>query len=275
MDEGKPFGVAHIGSVQASDFSEDDLMLFRMLVERASSVIVRAQLVDVLERTAHFREQFIGVLGHDLRSPLNAVMGTAQLLLAADDLPPDRVRSAHQRILRSATRMNGLINDILDFTRVRLGGGFTLRRERIRVTKLVQDVVEELAPSAGRRTITVDGDDSVCATGDRERVIQALTNLLANAIQHSADGSEVRVTVRRSDTSSAVIDVWNSGPPIPPEVLRSLFEPFARSDDSRGLGLGLFIVSAIARAHDGSASVSSDDDGTTFSMSLPADESRA
>lgn len=177
VDEGRVIGVAHIGSCAASEFSDEDMMLFRAMANRATGVIVRAQLVESLERTARFREEFIAVLGHDLRSPLNAVLGTAQAMLIHEADMSDGSRAAWQRVARSSTRMAHLISDLLDLTRTRLGGGFTLNPSHFVLNDVVNEVVDEAAPVAGHRKILVDGDVSVAGCWDRARVAQALTQV--------------------------------------------------------------------------------------------------
>lgn len=266
IDDGRTIGVAHMGSCTAFEFSEEDMMLFRAMCERATTAIIRARFVDTLERTSAFREQFIAVLGHDLRSPLNAILGTAEMLLRYEDVPP-RVVASHQRIARSAMRMERLIAQLLDFTRARLGGGFALNRRPTALLDVVREVVDETSPTLGTRELRVEGDD-VSGEWDRDRIAQALANLVTNAVKHSPDGARIRVRVTRDGASIAVVDVWNEGPPIPPGT--KLFEPFARGTQAgEGLGLGLYITHEIVRAHGGSLSVRSDETGTTFTVRLP------
>jgi len=266
-DADRLIGVAHVGSRTAYEFSDEDLMLFRALCERATMTLVRAQFVETLERTSRFREQFIGILGHDLRNPLGAILGSAALLVQQEDALPDRLRAAPKRILRSGERMERLITHVLDFTRARLGGGFALRRSRFSMLAVARDVADEIAPSLSKRRIQVRGVD-VRGEWDRERLAQVLSNLVGNAVQHSPDGSRIRIDVARSKSGGAVVDVWNEGPPIPKGT--KLFEPFERATDKKGgLGLGLYIAHEIVRAHDGTLTVRSDQRGTTFTVTVP------
>ncbi|HEY8079279.1 MAG TPA: ATP-binding protein [Labilithrix sp.] len=258
-------GVAHIGSRTAYDISEEDRVLFRAMCERATTAIVRAQFVESLERTSRFREQFIGILGHDLRTPLNTILGTASLIVKNEDLPP-HLAPAIQRVERSANRMARLISQLLDFTRARLGGGFTLHPSLISLLDVAREVADEHAPLLARRRLDVSGAD-VQGVWDRDRLAQALANLVGNAIQHSPDGSRIRVSVLSLGRDAAV-EVWNEGPPIPDGT--KLFEPFERATEGGGgLGLGLYIAHEIVRAHEGSLTVRSDGGGTTFTMTLP------
>lgn len=268
LDEGEVIGVAHIGSTQATELSDGDMMLFRAMVNRAATVIVRAQFVDALQRTAHFREQFIGVLGHDLRSPLHNIVMSTELLLSSPEAAPDRVRTLHERILRSAHRMERLIAEILDFARARLGGTFGVKATELSLDDVVRDVVDEVRPRAGRRTIVVDGATGITGAWDRERLAQVLANLLGNAVQHSPDDTTVRLTLAQTERN-ARIEVWNGGEPIAPALRTSLFEPFAKRLGSEGLGLGLFIAHEIVHAHGGTIGVRSDESGTTFAVELP------
>lgn len=266
VDGGRVVGVAHIGSCTATDFSEEDMMLFRAMCERATTAIVRATFVEALERTARFREQFVAVLGHDLRSPLNAILGTAQLLLENEEAPA-RLRTAHERIARSATRMERLIAQLLDFTRARLGGGFALEPKPMSLLAVCREVADEVAPALSRRELRVEGDD-VHGEWDRDHIAQVIANLVTNAIKHTPDGSHIRVHVHLAENGEARVDVWNDGPPIPPGT--KLFEPFERGTRSGdGLGLGLYIAYEIVHAHRGALSVRSDDSGTTFTIRMP------
>jgi signal transduction histidine kinase len=267
-DDGRVIGVAHVGSMRASEFAEEDLLLFRAMANRAATVIVRAQFVEALEQTARFREQFMGILAHDLRNPLGAIRGTGQMLLLTNDLSPEQLRTAHQRIVRSATRMERLIGDVLDFTRARLGGGLPLTRAKVSLRDVAEEVVDELATRASQRQLIVEDGDDVVGSWDRERIAQVLSNLVSNAIEHSPDGSKVRVRMW-VEHSRAIIEIANTGSAIPADLKAKLFEPFERTTTSGGLGLGLYISKEIAHAHGGSVDVRSDDDGTTFSVRLP------
>lgn len=267
VDDGRVIGVAHVGSCLASEFAEEDLILFRAMTNRAATIIVRAQFVETLERTAHFREQFLGVLAHDLRNPLGAILGTGRLLLE-NELSPAEVLASHQRIVRSATRMEALIRDILDFTRARLGAGFPLAHSRFALRDLAREVADELASRAGARDLQVEDGEDVSGSWDRERIAQVLSNLVSNAIEHSPDGTPVAVVVRRRD-GDAEVAVSNAGPPIPDALRPKLFEPFEGTRGRGGLGLGLYIAKEIVRAHGGSLDVASGPRGTTFTLRLP------
>ena len=223
------------------------------------------------EETAHFAQLFAGVLGHDLRNPLNAIMMAAQVLLRRD-LGPAATRGL-ARIKNSADRMGRMISDLLDFTRGRLGGGIPIARTPIDLCATIREVVDELRIVNPGRTITLDTPDACQGEWDRDRIAQVVSNLVGNALYHGDRAQPVAVRLRIASTAF-VLDVSNKGEPIPRETLPHVFDPFRRAVASRekspnGLGLGLYIVKHIVDAHGGSVTVRSDDDVTTFTVSLP------
>jgi len=163
--------------------------------------------------------------------------------------------------------MTSMIRDILDFTRGRLGGGIPLNRQAVDLASLcasIADEVESAHPSA-RIAIRTEGD--LRGSWDQARLEQALSNLLANAVQHG--GGDVTLSVAGSEREHVVITVHNGGTPIPQDQLPDLFDAFRKGDQSpSGLGLGLFIVREIVHAHDGAIEVASSSEGTTFTTRL-------
>jgi signal transduction histidine kinase len=218
----------------------------------------------ITEREAgELREQFIAVLGHDLRNPLAAIaMGATLLQRKAGD--PAAVATAAQRIERSARRMSGLIDDVLDFARGRLGGGIGVEFEQ---TPSLGASLEAVHP---KREIHADVEMDAAVRCDPVRIQQLLSNLLANALAHGSPDSPVTVSAA-VDGRELVIDVWNDGEPIPPGRLDMVFAPFWRRSASReGLGLGLYICSQIVKSHHGTlAATSTAQDGTRFTARLP------
>jgi signal transduction histidine kinase len=216
-------------------------------------------------------EMFVGILGHDLRNPLGAVMMGAQLL--EHQLPEEGHRRTVKRMLSAGQRMNGMIDQLLDLTRARLAGGLGFMRVRspIEVAALVQRTLDELriAHPECRVVMETIGDSST--SGDPDRLLQLFSNLLANALHHGAKGKAVKVVVDGS-VGDIVVEVTNDGA-IAPELLPSVFDPFRRRETkttSGGLGLGLFICQQIVLAHGGAISVhSTESEGTTFSVRLP------
>ena len=227
------------------------------------------------EQTERFRELFVGMLGHDLRSPLASILTAAGLLLRRGTLGPEDMKTA-ERIGSAGLRMKRMIEQILDLTRSRLGGGIPVVLQRTDVCDLVRRIVEELEAAHLGRTIqlTVRGEPRCWC--DPDRLAQVVSNLVGNALQHSAPDVPVAVLVERSGHEVRVV-VHNGGPPIPADLLPVIFDPFRRSATAErdrplgGLGLGLYISLQIARAHGGRIDVTSTDEaGTTFTLTLPA-----
>jgi PAS domain S-box-containing protein len=225
------------------------------------------------QRVSAFREQLLGIVGHDLRNPLTAILAAASLVGRLGELSA-RQAYAVERIVSSGTRMQRLITDLLDLTRVRLGGGLPLARRPCDLRDVLRQVVAELQLVHPGRAIRLQLEGDGQGEWDPERVAQVLSNLLANALQHGSEGSEVVLTLLGSDRSVTVA-VRSGGEPIPPEMLPMLFESFRgeharRTRASLGLGLGLYIVRQIVVAHGGTVEVHSHpSDGTTFTVSLP------
>jgi signal transduction histidine kinase len=220
--------------------------------------------------TAELREQFIAVLGHDLRNPLSAIVTGSEFLLELEPGPTEL--KVLERIRSSGDRMARLVSEVLDFARGRLGGGMPLALERLEVAPLVAQVVDEIAGAHPQRTVRMTLCGAGTASLDASRVAQLLSNLIANAVEHGRDGEPVDVAVKGS-AEQVVFSVANRGEPIPEEVLPRLFEPYVRAGGRApraGLGLGLYIAAEIARAHGGAIRADSTADGcTTFTVELP------
>jgi signal transduction histidine kinase len=220
-------------------------------------------------KTAELREQFIAVLGHDLRNPLAAISASAELLLRR---PLDEKATRMVTVIqKSVARIGGLIDDVMDFARGRLGGGVPLAPTREPLKPILWQVVTELRASFPDRVIEADiaFDDPIGC--DRSRIAQLLSNLLGNALTYGAPGEPIRV---RAETQAAVfrLSVANAGDPIPPAAMEKLFLPFSRGavrPGQQGLGLGLFIASEVARAHGGTLQAVSSPEGTRFTFSMP------
>jgi PAS domain S-box-containing protein len=221
------------------------------------------------EQAAHFRERFIGILGHDLRTPLSAIMAGAGLILRQRDAP-DAALAAAARINASSERMARMISDLLDFTQARLGGGLAVHRKAADLEQVARAVVEEVAAAHHSRTIAVEIEGDIKGSFDPDRAAQLISNLLANAVTYAPPGDRIVVRVS-GDAGRLQIAVDNGGAGIPKEERAKLFDPFRRgrsSGESRGLGLGLFIVQQIARAHGGDVQLESSDGRTVFRVTL-------
>jgi signal transduction histidine kinase len=228
-----------------------------------------ANLMDE-RKTAELREQFIAVLGHDLRNPLMSIEAGARLLLKTP--LNDKAAEIVRMMQGSVDRMSRLTANILDFARGRLGGGFDVKRNADAPLKpILELVVSELMLSNSNRAIEVALDFEDPVDCDRERVAQAFSNLLANAITHGAADRPILVNATNRD-GAFTLSVANSGEPIPPAAMKLLFQPFTRGDGhskKQGLGLGLFIAAEIARAHGGMLTATSSSDETRFAFQIP------
>jgi signal transduction histidine kinase len=220
-------------------------------------------------RDAELREQFIAVLGHDLRNPLASVGAGAQLLLRTP--LNDKATQIVNMMQASVDRMAGLINNVLDFARGRLGGGFEIERSHEAIEPALMQVVGELRANHPDRQIEVILAIDGPVECDGPRVAQLLSNLLANALTHGS--TEAPVTVRATTVDHAFeLAVENAGDPIPAAVMEKLFQPFERMTNrphQQGLGLGLYIASEIARAHGGALEVESSAERTVFTFRMP------
>ena len=223
------------------------------------------------ERNASaLREQFIAVLGHDLRNPLASIAGGASLL--RKEALSKRGAQILDMMQGSVVRMSGLIDNVLDFARGRLGGGLTLSREAgVDLEPILQQVVSELRIGAAARTIETDFVLPDRVNCDPSRFGQMVSNLLANGLTHGAPDGPVRIHAA-THGGELEVSVANGGKPIPPETRERLFQPFFRGEaqpSQNGLGLGLHIASEIAKAHGGAIEVASTPQETRFTFRMP------
>jgi signal transduction histidine kinase len=228
-------------------------------------------------RDAHaaneLREQFIAILGHELRNPLQAVY-SAGVLLEKKVTDPS-LKGVAARIRVSVRRMSSLINDVLDFARARQGEAMGVRIAEVEdIDAGLNAVIREFQDGQPDRQILANISVTRRVRCDLGRVQQVASNLIGNALKHGAPEGLVKVTAQAED-SDLVLNVWNGGEPIPPENIDKICEPFWReslSGNREGLGLGLYICSQIVRAHGGTLSVtSSQESGTSFTARLPLD----
>lgn len=220
-------------------------------------------------RAEEFQRHVMGIVGHDLRNPLSAVL-TATRLLLRSPLEPAQERLVG-RIGAGVARIEEIVRTLLDFARVRGGGGVPLSRRRCDLAEVYRNVVEECRLAHPGRQIRCEGQVGCTGDWDPDRIAQLLTNLISNALDHSEADEPVRVRCSGGERD-IVVEVANAGPPIPAEIIPRLFEPFLRGEGGRsgGLGLGLFIAQAIAVAHGGRIDVRSGAPvGTVFSVRLP------
>jgi len=215
-------------------------------------------------------EMFMAVLSHDLRTPLQSIVAAATVLKRQP--PPDKAELMADRVLGASQRMGHMIEDLLDVTRIRQAGGLALQLGSTHMQALVQRTLDEVATSHPERPIdsTLQGD--LAGTWDAERLCQVVTNLVGNALHHGSADHPVRIAVDGSRAEQVSITVANGGT-IPPELLPHLFDPFRGGEREpgrhQGLGLGLFIAHQIVRAHRGTIEARSQDNVTTFQVTLP------
>ncbi len=219
-------------------------------------------------RVGALQERLVAVVGHDLRNPLAAVKGNLDLLARLGPLG-ERQADVVRRMSRTVARMDGLICDLLDLARTRQGRPVELSPAEVRLGEVCARAVAEIrdANPDADIALVVEGDDR--AVVDPARIAQAASNLVANALQHGRPGAPVRVRVAASGGEIG-LEVENDGEPIPAELAPHLFEPFRRGHDTPGgLGLGLFVVREIARAHGGSVECRSAGGRTVFRVRMP------
>lgn len=222
--------------------------------------------LNIEQENAVIREQFIAVLGHDLRNPLSGIMGATQVLLRSK--LSDRDLKMVNILENSSKRMHEMIDNIMDLARGRLGGGISINTSPVDLEELLNQVSGELKVTWPDRIIKSEFNINNLVECDPGRISQMVSNLLANAITH---GSPETPVILKADVNgnSWKIDVINQGTAIPEKALENLFNPFQRAEshsNHNGLGLGLYIASEIAKAHHGTLTVQSDDEQTCFTF---------
>ena len=249
----------------------EDLTRFNEAIDQSLAESVTRYTKDL----DYSKEMFLAILGHDLRSPLSAVMTAANFMLETGDLKEPHL-TLTTRIGTSSARMLQMIGDLLDFTRSRLGNGIPVVPTPTNMKKVVDDVVGEIKSAHPNRVIVTEAEKDEFGEWDSARVSQVLANLLGNAIEHGSDKSPVSVRLE-GDEKQVSIAIHNQGAAISPAKLSGIFHPMKRkaaSEASGGptanLGLGLYIADRIVNGHKGSIVVdSSDAGGTTFTVRLP------
>jgi signal transduction histidine kinase len=257
------------GSLTGADL--DDLQRFNETIDQALAESTGRYTEDV-DRA---KEMFIAILGHDLRTPLAAVIMGSQFMLDTGELREPHL-TLTTRIGRSARRMERMVADLLDFTRGRLGAGVPINREDVDLATVIRQAVEEIAIAEPQAVVQFTATGEMRGMWDAARISQVVANLLSNAVQHGAPRTLISVTAQ-GEPADVVFRVHNYGPPIPPTELRMLFSPFKRFQsgtpvraDVTNLGLGLYIAERIVDSHGGTIDVrSSAEAGTLFTIRLP------
>jgi hypothetical protein len=232
-----------------------------------------ARVIEELSRAVHISEMFVGILSHDLRNPLSAILGGAQLLGA--DARDEKSTRVLRLVTSSGERMGRMIDQLLDFTRTRLGEGIPLERDAVDLAELAASAIDEgkAASAASVLRFTARGDTT--GVWDRDRVCQVLSNLVGNAVQHGTPSGTIDLVLDGTSTDSVRLFVENQGV-IPAHLLPVIFNPFRgtlqKRGKAKGLGLGLYVARQIALAHGGELTVASTTTGTVFTLVLPRGE---
>jgi signal transduction histidine kinase len=253
------------------------MKLFAQLVSlqlESESALADSRSALLGEReTSELREQFIAVLGHDLRTPLGSILSGVDLLQRQH--PHPAAAPVLERIRRSVNRMSALVDDVVDFTRGRMGGGIALEmRHEPSIGQVFEQIVEELRGMYPNRQIVTNIQPGLSLVCDAGRLAQMLSNLLKNALLHGSAEHPVRVAAHSVDGMFYMM-VTNQGEELTARVTEQLFKPFWRASSEHprdGLGLGLFIVAEIARSHGGAIDVLSAGGTTSFRFMLPVAE---
>lgn len=238
-----------------------------------------ASLLHFAAEATRMRNLFLGVLSHELRTPLSTIMASGQSLLIAAKAGKT-LEQAAERALRGARRIQSLLDDLLDYVRSGLGEGMRVTPAPVDMGQACGRIVGELRANHPDRVIVVETVGDVSCVCDEQRVGQALSNLLGNALRHGAPDAPVVARVDGAAPDVIEVSVRNGGQPIAKATLDSMFEPLVRGAEANtagyNLGLGLYIVREIAHAHGGTATVKSDAaSGTVFTLRLPRDASAA
>ena len=281
---GKVIGGLFFGHEEAARFTAQHESTLRALAVTAAIAIDNAELyasaraaedaqrksVDQLVDTVRMNELFTAVLAHDLRSPLAAVSTAGELLQLKVGDAEGRIVD---RILGSTRRMTRMIEQLLDFTRIRVGTGLPLDTKAVDLSTMLPHVIDELRVRHPNTAFAFDAIGNATGRWDDDRLAQAFSNLIGNAAQHGIPDHGVVVIIDGNDPDVVRVSVQNAGV-IPPALVPQMFEPMIggqrRRDGTRGLGIGLYITREIALAHGGSITVDSNEaDGTTFTLTLP------
>ena len=253
----------------------DDVRRFNESIDRSLSKAVSS----FTKRVDQSRDLFLAILGHDLRNPLNSITMSAQILPMLYAAAPDASLAVDQ-IATNARVMARMISDLLDYTRTRLGAGMPVTPVPMDLDLLCRQLFNEFSSAHPNRRIIMQSNGDLHGSWDSDRLRQAISNLLGNAIQHSPDSASVEILLA-ADETSVTVQVHNSGSTIPADELLRIFDPLIRGSNTGqpatnrpgSIGLGLYMAREIVVSHGGTIVVtSSDADGTTFTVQLPRNQ---
>jgi signal transduction histidine kinase len=274
---GRPLGTITFVSAGPGRYYAAELALARELAARAALAIDNARLYRAAQDAVRTRDRFLALVAHDLKSPLTAIKGIAQLLrrqsgALAASLPPafaDRL----QQVEHASRRMARVLDDLVDVARLEAGQGLALERRETDLAALARRVVEEHEPSVGPDRLRLEATARSVGCWDAARLERVLDNLIGNAVKYSPEGGPITVRLA-ADDGSAVLSVRDDGIGVPIDDRERIFEQFHRAANAAGrfpgTGLGLFGVREIVQAHGGTIHVESEEGrGSTFVVRLP------
>lgn len=246
-----------------------DMIRFNEAIDQAIAESIAIYTRDVQQS----KDRFLAILGHDLRTPIGAILTSTQFILDTGGLSEPH-RALVSRMEATARRMNRLIADLLEFTRTRFGDAIPIITDEMDAAEMIEDIASEVRSSYPASVVNVRSTGNTRGSWDRERLTQAITNLVSNAVHHGTVGAPIEIEANGS-TEELAIAVRNHGPAIATDQIERIFDGMKalgapRGSDRRHLGLGLYIVDKIVRAHGGSITVqSSVEQGTIFTVRLP------
>ena len=284
--EGRPIGVLHVGKLQTTDFTQENVRLLELAADRIALAIENARLHEEqtsalaeAEAASKAKDEFLTILSHELRTPLTPIIGWLHMMQNGILKEAD-IAKVLAVMNRNAYSLKRLINDLLDMSAI-LSGKMRIEETDVSVASVLEESVDTMSPYARDSKVQLQfqsADDAAAQAiviGDRSRLNQAFCNLLHNAIKFSGPGSEVKVTLDSND-DHVVVRIQDQGEGIPDEFLPFVFDRFRQADGSRtraygGLGLGLSLVKSFVEAHGGTIEASSDGEqrGSTFKVTLP------
>ncbi len=250
----------------------DDLTRFNESIDQSLSNAVASYTKGVDQA----RDMFLAVLSHDLRNPLSSIGMTAHILPLVCNDPDEALACSHQ-ITRSVSVMERMIADLLDYTRTRLGAGMPVKSARLDLGRVGRELFEEFRAAHPKRELRYRADGDLNGLWDSDRIRQAVSNLMGNALQHGSEDFPVTLSLR-SEAPHVFIEVHNGGDPIPPGEFPKIFDPLTRGSSAEhskksrpgSIGMGLYITREVARSHGGQIDVTSTaQEGTSFTIRLP------
>lgn len=270
--EGRALGSLSLAFRAARRISDEDRDVLLAMAGQGAQAIERARLYEALQEAVEVRDTFIAIASHDLRSPLTALLGQAQLLerrIATSS--PDQIARRAQRIVEQAQRINRMINALLDLSRIQ-SGQLSISKAPLDLAALTTRVIMEIQQSLHRHRIELSGiTNELWIAGDEVRLEQVIYNLMNNAIKYSPDGGVIKVEICQRD-HAVDLRVSDEGIGIPSEALPRLFERYYRAHNATtsGMGIGLYAVREILALHGGTITVESQEGiGSSFTLSLP------